>query len=294
MTLLQNILAAIIAGGLFVPGAFAQDPPKPPTAPRARAAARVVTQGSGASFLGVGVVEIDAERAKALGLKEEYGVEVKNVDGDSPAAKAGLKEGDVVLEYSGQRVQGVEQFIRLVRETPVGRQVKLLISRNGASQTVTATTAARKGTFFSSGPGFEINIPNVMEFHMPDLPRSLMSWQSHTLGIESESVGSQLAEYFGVKSGVLVRSVTKGSAAEKAGIKAGDVIVKVDSQQVASPKEISSALRSLKSKKTFPLSIVRNRNEMTVNVTIEENSSSDTGSRRPPFVMRIDGSRLKL
>src|SRR5713226_2507308 len=125
--------------------AFAQpDPPKPPRPPRN---SRVVIQNAGSSFLGVGVSEIDSERAKALNLKEERGVEVKNVDEDSPAAKAGVKVGDVVLDYNGQRVEGMEQFVRFVRETPVGRAVKLLISRNGATQTLTPTIGSRPSNF---------------------------------------------------------------------------------------------------------------------------------------------------
>src|SRR5919202_4928263 len=93
---------------LAVPFAFGQK-----TAPRARASTNVTVHKSGASYLGIGVAEIDAERAKALNLKEERGVEVKSVDPDSPAAKAGIKEGDVVLENNGQHVEGTEQFIRL-------------------------------------------------------------------------------------------------------------------------------------------------------------------------------------
>jgi S1-C subfamily serine protease len=98
-------------------------------------------------------------------------------------------------------------------------------------------------------------------------------WQSRTLGVESESLSSQLGEYFGAKEGVLIRSVIKGSAAEKAGLKAGDVITKIGNQKVTSPKEISSALRSLSSTKSIPVTIVRERKETTVNVTIEEKAS---------------------
>ncbi|MDQ6706328.1 MAG: PDZ domain-containing protein, partial [Acidobacteriota bacterium] len=117
----------------------------------------------------------------------------------------------------------------------------------------------------------------VMNFPMPpvtvripDLPRTLMSWQSSTLGIESESLNSQLAEFFGVKEGVLVRSVMKDSAGEKAGLKAGDVIVKVDSSKVTSPKEISSLLRSARSRKTMSMTLVRNRKEMNVEVKLDD------------------------
>src|SRR5260370_11184903 len=123
-----------------LPGWARSAPPQPPRPPRG---GRVVVQNAGSSFLGVGVSEIDSERAKALNLKEERGVEVKNVDEDSPAAKAGVKVGDVILDYNGQRVEGMEQFVRFVRETPMGRAVKLLISRNGASRTLTATIGSQ-------------------------------------------------------------------------------------------------------------------------------------------------------
>src|SRR5580693_6066796 len=119
---------------------LAQDP-----TPRARTAGnRTITiRKAGGSYLGIGVAEIDAERAKALNLKEVRGVEVKSVDHDSPAAKAGLKESDVVLEYNGQRIEGTEQFVRLVRETPIDRQVKMLVWHNGAAETMTATIGHR-------------------------------------------------------------------------------------------------------------------------------------------------------
>ena len=114
----------IAALGLGTAGfSFGQD-----VAPRARTATNrsIHIYSSGGSYLGIGVAEVDAERAKALNLKEVRGVEVKSVDDNSPAAKAGLKEGDVVLEYNGQRIEGTEQFVRLVRETPVDRQVNAI------------------------------------------------------------------------------------------------------------------------------------------------------------------------
>jgi serine protease Do len=268
----------VLTFALMTGAAFAQPepppaqpaPPAPPTPPRAARVSRAfVLSAPASSFLGVGVTDIDGERAKALKLKEEHGAEVTSVDVDSPAAKAGVKVGDVVLEYNGQRVEGSEQLVRFVRETPVGRQVKLLISRNGATQTLMATTASKAANnFVWNSEDFKFKMPAI-----PDMPHPLVMWQSRTLGVESESLNSQLAEYFGAKEGVLVRSVIKGSAAEKAGIKAGDVITRIGAQKVSSPNEISRALHSLSSTKAFPVTIVRERKETTLNVTIEEKSS---------------------
>jgi serine protease Do len=275
---MTSLFAALLLVGS---AALAQpEPPKPPKPPKPPS---VYIHGPASSFLGVGVAEIDAERVKALNLKEERGVEVKSVDDDSPAAKAGVKVGDVILEYNGQRVEGDEQFVRLVQETPVGRQAKLLISRAATTQTLTATIGVRSGnSFFWNGDGYVKDLQShmrQMEIHMPDTPRPLISWQSRTLGVESEALNSQLAEYFGVKEGVLVRSVIKGTAAEKAGIKAGDVITKVGDQKVAAPKDITNALRSASSAKAISITVTRERREMTVNVTIEDKSSEEIHNR---------------
>ena len=254
--------------------------PAPPAPPMAVTYSGEILQlmKSGGSFLGVGVQEVNAERAKALKLKEEYGVEITRVEDDSPASRAGLKASDVVLEYNGQRVEGVDQFVRLVRETPSGRTVKLQVSRLGATQTVPATIAARKAMKSTGMPGMapmeglKVEIPNF-SINMPDIPKAMMSWRSSMLGVEAESLGdSQLAEYFGVKEGVLVRSVMKDTAAEKAGIRVGDVLTKVDETKVTSPRDVTAAIRSARanSKKSLPVVLTREKKEVTVTVTLED------------------------
>jgi serine protease Do len=231
------------------------------------------------SYMGVNLADIDSERAKALKLRDVHGVEITRIEDNSPAAKAGLKVGDVVLEYNGQRVEGMEQFGRFVRETPAGREVKLAVSRDGNPQTVPVTLASRKdamraGEVFSStwpgnGREFHFNMPEINI----DLPQIYSMSRTSLLGVEAESLNPQLAEFFGVKEGVLVRSVVKDSAAEKAGIKAGDVITKVDQEKVTSASELSGAIRSARSKTTFQVQVVREHREMTLNVTVDRAKS---------------------
>ena len=228
-------------------------------------------QVGGSSYLGIGIADITAERAKALNLKEERGAEVTSVAVEGPASKAGIRQGDVVLDYQGAAVEGMEQLTRLVRETPVGRQVKIAVWRNGAPQTLTATIEARKGTVipFPGTPPFfpspEIEIP-VFE----------MTLQSPVLGIEGESLppSSSLRSIFGVKDGVLVKLVRKNSLAEKAGIKAGDVVVKVGDSTVTNPREIARALVWLGSRQTFTVIVVRNKKEIPLTVTWEERAGA--------------------
>lgn len=253
---------------------MAMQPPPPPTPMPPDTL--IYFQSSG-TYLGVGVKEINAERARALKLKEEHGVEITTVEPDSPADKAGLKPGDVVLEYNGQRVEGTAQFVRFVRETPPGRAARLTVFRNGSTQTVTATVADRKGRLFNVPvPKIEEDIKVRIERELGalrDVPRVTMSWRAGLLGIEGEPLkSSQLGDFFGVKEGVLVRSVTKDSPAEKAGLKPGDVIVKVDDRKVDEPRDISAALRAARdsSRKTLPVVLVREKRETTVQVTLDD------------------------
>ena len=255
-----------------------------PAPPQARSAQAIVIQ-KGGGYLGVGGVEVTAEKVKALNLKEEGGVLVSSVTEDGPAAKAGVKEGDVVLEFNGTPVQGTVQFQRMVGETPPGRQVKLTIWRNGTSQTIVATIGERKGNIAALMPdqarSWTFEMPDQPFPRMPEMPKFEAISPNPALGIYGEPLGDndQLAEFFGVSDGVLVRSVRKGSAAEKAGIKAGDVITKVEETNVKSSREITSAVRGVKNRKSFPVTLVRAKKEMTVTVTLDEPSSGGSGTR---------------
>jgi serine protease Do len=258
------ILATLAPAGLLGQAPAPPSPPSPPPLTIIKS-----TAGQGGSFLGVGVKEIDGERAKALKLREEHGVEITNVQKASPAEKAGLQTGDVVQKYQGQRVEGIEQFVRFVHETPAGRTVKMEVVRAGAPVTVTATLGKREKKI-SMAP--MPPMPPDVRVWMPDLPKPMMSWSSGYLGIEGESLGAtQLSGYFGVKEGVLVRSVMEESSADKAGIQAGDVITKVNGAAVTTPREISAALRTARTedKETFPVTLVREKKEMTLSVTLE-------------------------
>jgi serine protease Do len=267
-------IAIVTAVGLVSSSALAQQV----VVPRGRIAQGYVVEKASGGYLGIGGLDISPERAKALNLKEERGVEVSSLAEDGPAAKAGVKQGDVVLEFNGQPVQGTAQFQRLVRETPVGRQVKITVWRGGAAQTLTATVGEnRQTTMIAPGDGsWNFSMPEIPAMPNIEIPHFNMSSQNPMLGIVGESLGQedQLADFFGVQEGVLVRSVKKGSAAEKAGIKAGDVITKVDDSKVTSSSEITRVLRGLKSKRTFGVTVMRNKKEMPLTVTLESTGST--------------------
>jgi len=263
------ITAATVLAGFASQFAFAQQP-----APKAMTVAIPGT----VSYLGVGIREVDADRVKALKLKEETGVEVTHIEEMSPAEKAGIKPGDVILEFNGQKVEGIEQFSRMVRETPAGRDVKLNVLRNGSNQIIVAKIGSRHG-LPSVAP---LEMPELGSVRIPDIPRVRMGWRSSLLGIEAEAVEGQFAEFFGVKDGVLVRNVTKGSPAEKAGIRAGDIITRVDSGTVASPSDIAERLRTQRGK-SVPVVVMRDRKETTISVMVPSEDRSQHLFLARPF-----------
>jgi len=256
---MRVLLSSIAALALVAPAASAQT---------ARSAQVQVAKPT--SYLGVGLQEVTSQRAKDLKLSEEAGVEITSVSPDSPASAAGLKVGDVVLQYNGERVEGIDQFTRLVQETPPGRDVKLQISRNGNSQTLTARIGshAAQPPFGNLPQGFVF--PN-QQGRLQVTPHLLTPGAASggELGIQAIQVEGQLADYFGVHQGVLVASVTQGSTAEKAGLKAGDVITRVGDAIVATPQDVSMQLRMARGK-TLPLSVTRDHREMTLNATLDD------------------------
>ena len=234
----------------------------------------ILTLADATGWLGISVADVNGERVKELKLPEERGVVVTQVEKDSPAEKAGLKENDVVMEFSGQRVEGVLQLRRLIRETPVGRPVTLGVYRSGQKLNLTATVSERPSPLGRLRMRrFEMPAIRVPEFDFNfDFDDRGFPSSRPRLGVEVESLSDQLAEFFGVKAGegVLVRRVEKGSAAEKAGIKAGDVITKIEGEKISSPGELRQAVRQNRDKKTVTVTLVRNRAEITATVELEK------------------------
>jgi hypothetical protein len=264
----------------------------------------------GGSYLGVDTRDITPDRLRELRLKEEHGVEVTLVDQDAPAGKAGIKEHDVILTVNGSGVESVEQLRRMIHEIPPGRVVTLGISRDGQSITLKAQLADRKKTFPSGRESkqFKFAMPAMPTMPampampaMPDIdiPVSVVVVHSSARsGLMVESLTPQLGDFFGAKNGqgVLVRSVDKGSRAEKAGFRAGDVIVRVNDEPIHDAGDFTHALRGRK-ENAVQISIIRDKKEQTLTLSLPERRQSgflDEKFAIPPIdaETRIDLSRL--
>jgi membrane-associated protease RseP (regulator of RpoE activity) len=278
MGLMLSVLLLLVSAGLY----RSQEAPKPPAPPDEPEAAlgnlesQLVT-AEGAAWLGVTLRDVTAEKARDLKLPGEYGALVESVEADSPAAKAGLEKGDVIVEFAGERVRSEAQLRRLIRETPAGRTVSLQVIRDGQARTLSAKLRPRTNQFYFQVP--EIHIPemNITPSHPgPFDYRSfnfLFDRGRPSLGISGDELTTQLATYFGVKQGkgVLVREVEAGSAAAKAGLRAGDVIVAVDGKSVGTVTELRQALeiKPGEDKRKLSLTVVRDRHEEAVPVELE-------------------------
>jgi len=233
--------------------------------------------GGGSSYLGVDIADVTTERLGALKLKEEHGAEVTMVDQDAPAGKSGLKEHDVILSLNGAAVESAAQLRRMIRETPAGRVVTLGVSRDGQSQSIKVQLAGRsKSMAMHNMPNIKIAMPAMPALADLDIPVSVViAHSSLRSGLMVENITSQLGEFFGVKNGngVLVRSVEKGSRSEKAGFRAGDVIVRVNNQPVHDTSDFTRALRAT-SAGAAAVTVVRDKREQNLNLTLPDKKDS--------------------
>ena len=251
----------------------------------------VLLGDEGASWLGVESQEISSEKAKELKLPAERGVLLERIVPDSPAAKAGLKDNDVITEINGQRVEGAAQFRRMIHEIPAGRSAQFTVWRDGHAQTVSVTLGKSEdhgNMWFKTAPrAFSFQLPNI---EMPEVaPMPDMDWGGvlaggrPRLGIDAEDLSGQFGAYFGAPDGegVLVRQVNTGSPAEKAGVKSGDVITSLNGERIRSLGDLREKLAGKREEKTVKLGVLRNKS--TLSITVELPSAP---SKTPRVISR--------
>jgi serine protease Do len=265
MKLLKALGVVVVVAGLAILTVSAQD--RRDYLPRVHGLA--VLAGRGAE-IGVSVRDVDTRDAEKQ--KIDGGVLLDEVRPDSPAAKAGLKRSDIIVQFDGERVRSARQFSRLVQETAAGRAVKATVVRDGKRLDVEIAPSDREAFGWDDerlGDRIRERLGDVdmfadqlpaFDFHF-DMPS--MSARGH-LGITVQTLSNQLAEYFGAKEGVLVTSVSEGSAAARAGIRAGDVITSVDGARVQSREDLQRSLRGEKDETTVGL--MREKKEMSLTV----------------------------
>jgi serine protease Do len=237
------------------------------------------------AYLGVHIDDLTPQVAAVLRVNESNGAVIADVDQDGPACHAGLLENDVVVAFNGSKVMSSEQLGSLIHATPPGKVVTLTIIRAGARKDVKVTLgewprpmmrihAYPTGEPLSlPGPGATGRVPSVPDVETPAL---IMAMSHH--GLLVEPLTPQLADFFGVQPGrgVLVRSVEKGSPAEMAGLKAGDVITRVNNEQVQDVQDWRRGMYANASK--ISVTILRDKHEQTFVINLPPPAGSGGSS----------------
>lgn len=243
---------------------------------------KVLQLNSSGAYLGIQMEDVTATNMSKYKLGSERGVIVRSVMKGSPAEAANLKEDDVILEFGGNPVWSTMQLSRLVQETPVGRKVELVLSRDGKRMNLTAQVGTRDGTRadnrgeFLPEDSFGSGGRRVFRFQLPDIPgessNEPMSRRPR-LGVALQPLTDQLGEFLGVpnKKGVLVVSVSSGSPSAGK-LKSGDVIIGANGRSIENPEELTQIIRN-KAEGAITLKVIRDKKEITVVVDLpaEEN-----------------------
>lgn len=299
---MKHLLRLLIASGsglIFAGGAALAAPTQHPAATQNTPA---VLGRASQGYLGIACSDVDSKRAGDLKLKQAQGTEIINVDRDAPAGKAGLRPHDVILQMNGQAISGEQQLRRMLHETPAGRTITLLISRDGQQQMVSVQLADR-ATVEQNAWSQHVVIPEPQdqgeafwgESSLHSIGSgfvSVFSLGAPSVGLEVDTLGSQLADYFGVRDGqgLLVKRVADDSPASRAGIKAGDIITKANGKKIATLNEWMKMLHANRGKQ-IQLTLIRNRKEQAV--TLDAGGKKNHSELVTPGGLRvIDNSEL--
>ncbi len=232
-------------------------------------------------YLGVEITDVDAQKAQALKLKEVRGALVTLIDHDAPAAKAGIVANDVILAFDGQQVQNAQQFLKLLHKASPNSKVSIEISRDGNIRTLAVQLTDRRaldhevwarigdgGDVFPQTPGGmgmfsgSGDSPVSGGFHLPFFGKTL------NVGAMVEPLTSQMAEYLGVASGLMVKQVARKSEAALAGLRAFDVILKVGAENMTNVAAWDRALRANQGK-PIQVTILRNRKQQVLTLQVD-------------------------
>lgn len=208
-------------------------------------------------WLGVSIQNVTEKLAKKQNLKSENGAYVAEVVDDSPADSAGIKEGDVIVEFTGKQIDDADDLMKAVEKTAPGTKASVGYFRDGQKKSLTVVIGRLK--------------TRMAWAVTPQLPR-VRIFGSQTLGLRLSELNEQLGEYFGAPNneGVLVEEVEKGSAGEKAGFKAGDVIVRVGKRSVDDLDDITREMRKYDEGDKVEFEVLRKGARKTLTAEVEQ------------------------
>lgn len=223
--------------------------------------------GDESAFLGITSASLSGADAREAGLPSRDGVMLHTVYAGTAAESAGLQEGDILLSFDGEKIFDDRDLTDMIHDHVPGDRVTIKLIRDGESMSVDAVLGTRDDmdTDYTgdSWDRFWDGIGSLFGHHSGNSgPR---------LGVYVEEIEEQMADYFEVEEGegVLLTSIMKRSPAQDAGLRAGDVVVQVDADNIRRTGDISRALQG-KWGETVPVTVIRKGSRMEIPVTLEE------------------------
>jgi serine protease Do len=189
---------------------------------------------------------------------ETGGATVLEVTKSSPAEKAGLRKGDIIIKVNDEKIESPEDLSRTIHQYKPGDKVKITFKRDGKEQTVSAELDKSKNGPFVYNYKYEYKTPDMPG--MPGMESPLWGPMPPKIGIKAQDSEEG--------KGVNVLEVTEGSAAEKAGLKKGDLITRYDGDDVNSANELVQQVRESRNKSTVKVSILRNGKSQELTIKI--------------------------
>ena len=269
------VLVAMVAACVVVPA--------PAVAGEKEVKVIMESDGDGSGWLGIGIQELDSKIRGKLDIPDDVkGILITEVYDDSPAEEAGLEEHDVVISINGEKGKDLSHFVKLVQSKEPGTKVEVQIYRDGKMKTLNATLAEKEHMFVWKDSEGLLNLEALEGLEglkalehivIPEIDIGMSSWgRRGRLGVYIEDVSGDLAEYFEIPGGegVLVEGIVEDSPAEAAGIKAGDIIYKIDGKSICCTEDLTKAIAKMETDEQTPIVLIRKGNEVTVQAVVAE------------------------
>jgi len=211
-------------------------------------------------WIGVMIQDVNEKIARKTKLDSQEGAYVNKVIEDSPADSAGIQERDVIIEFNGKKVFDSDDLVKVVHRTPPDTKVSLVIVRDGEKKTIYMTVGKKRES------------QHCMFDRLPSLPDVRAFAGNRILGLQLLTLNEQLGEYFGIlnNEGVLVVEVEHKSIAEKSGLKAGDIIIRIGKISIDAVEKIRKELQKYDEGDTVKFEVMRKSTRIILNVEMEE------------------------
>ncbi len=226
-------------------------------------------------WLGTAVQDMTPRLARSMHVKTEDGALINDVVDESPAEKSGLKEEDIIVEFAGKKIVDAEDLVNAVRKSNPESSASIVVMRNDEKKTFQVVLGERPRS--REDRTFSLRIPTP--------PRIHVFQNTEMYGLSLMDLNRQLGEYFNAPNGhgVLVEEVEHRSPAEKAGFKAGDVIVNVGKERVEEVRDIREALEDFKDGEKADFEVIRKGSKVKLAIEVAEPSNDRNFRFRSDF-----------